>query len=176
MTTSLSSRQVFLGLVLLAIAGMTFARGYLQAILGLDACPLCMTQRLFVVLWAAFALLGFIHNPNGWGRRVYALLCGASAYVGALVAARHVWLQHLDQPPACGPPLEFMLENFPLQKTINTLLMGDGNCADIVWTFMGLSIPQQTLLLFCVAMFICLWQAVRTVPSDTHSNHPTAGH
>lgn len=167
MAMSFSTRQVFLALLLLAITSMLFARGYLQAILGLEACPLCMTQRLFVVLWGGFALLGFLHNPSGWGRRVYAVLCGLSAYVGALVAGRHVWLQHLpeDQVPACGPPLDYLLENFPLQDAINTLLMGDGNCADVVWTFLGLSIPEQTLLLFCVALLVSLWQAVRAAPS-----------
>lgn len=166
MPMSLSTRQVFLGLLLLAVVSMLFARVYLQAILGLEACPLCMTQRLFVVLWGVFALLGFLHNPAGWGRRAYAVLCGASAYVGALVAARHVWLQHLpeDQVPACGPPLDYLLQNFPLQDAINTLLMGDGNCADTVWTFMGLSIPQQTLLVFCAALLLSLWQTVRTAP------------
>ena len=163
MLHSISHRQVFIGLVLFAIVAMVFARGYLEAMLGLEACPLCMTQRLFVMMWAAFALLAAIHNPGGWGRRVYAALCAASAYGGGLVAARHVWLQHLppDQVPACGPPLDYLLENFPLQEAINTLLMGDGNCAETVWTFMGLSIPEQTLLVFLAALIASFWLALR---------------
>ncbi len=167
MLHSLSHRQVFLGLVLFAIVAMVFARGYLEAMLGLEACPLCMTQRLFVMMWAAFALLAAIHNPGGWGRRVYAGLCAASAYSGGLVAARHVWLQHLpeDQVPACGPSLEYMLENFPFSETLSLVLMGDGNCAETVWTFLGLSIPEQTLVLFCVTILVCLWQAVRYIPN-----------
>ena len=112
----------------------------------------------------SFALIAIMHNPTGLWRRLYAALCGASAYVGALVAARHVWLQHLpeDQVPACGPPLDYLLENFPLQDAINTLLMGDGNCAEVAWTFLGLSIPEQTLIVFCVALAISAWQALRS--------------
>ncbi|MCB1844623.1 MAG: disulfide bond formation protein B [Halioglobus sp.] len=167
MSLSFTHRQVFLGLMLLALLSMLFARVYLQAMLGLEACPLCMTQRLFVVLWGAFALLAVLHNPGGWGLRVYAALCAGAAFVGSLVAARHVWLQHLpeDQVPACGPPLDYLLENFPLRDAINTMLMGDGNCAETVWTFMGLSIPEQTLLIFCVAIAVALWQLVRPLPA-----------
>ena len=74
MLHSLSPRLVFVGLVLFAIASMLFARVYLQAYLGLDACPLCMTQRVFVILWGVIALTGAVHNPPGWGRRGYAVL------------------------------------------------------------------------------------------------------
>jgi disulfide bond formation protein DsbB len=159
-----TTRQTFLALVLFAIASMLFARIYLQEYLGLEACPLCMTQRLFVVIWGVVAAIAFLHNPSGIWRRMYAAVCGASAYVGALVAARHVWLQHLpeDQVPACGPPLDYLLENFPLKDAINTLLMGDGNCADVVWTFLGFSIPEQTLVVFCLALAASLWLAIRS--------------
>lgn len=168
MPDSLSPRLVFVGLALLAVASMLFARLFLQAYLGLDACPLCMTQRVFVVLWGVIALIGALHNPPGWGRRVYGALGGLAAGVGAAVAARHVWLQHLpeDQVPACGPGLEYMLENFPFSETISLVMMGDGNCAETAWTFLGFSIPEQTLVVFCAVILICLWQTVRSFPQQ----------
>ena len=163
MLHTFSPRQVFAGLVMLAVVSMLFARLYLQAYLGLDACPLCMTQRVFVVLWGAFAFAGAVHNPRGWGRRVYAALCGLAAWAGAAVAARHVWLQHLpaDQVPACGPSLDYMLENLPWKDTLSIILAGDGNCAVVDWTFLGFSIPEQTLAIFGVVILVSLWQAVR---------------
>lgn len=166
MLHSLSPRLVFVGLVLLAITSMLFARLYLQEYLGLAACPLCMTQRVFVVLWGLIALVAAIHNPRGWGRRVYSALCGLAAMAGAAVAARHVWIQHLpaDQVPACGPSLDYMLENLPFRETLSVVLAGDGNCATIDWTFLGFSIPEQTLVLFGAVIVICLWQTLRTYP------------
>ncbi|MEM9254860.1 MAG: disulfide bond formation protein B [Pseudomonadota bacterium] len=166
MLANLSSRLVFAGLALLAAVAMGFALLFLENVLNLEACPLCMSQRVFVVLWGVVALLAAVHNPGTMGRRIYAGLCGLSAFVGALIAARHTWLQHLpeDQVPACGPSLEFLLENFPLQEAISTMLMGDGNCAEIDWTLLSLSIPEQTLLLFCFVMLICLWQGIRRLP------------
>jgi disulfide bond formation protein DsbB len=168
MLQALSPRLVFIGLVLLAITSMLFARLYLQEYLGLDACPLCMTQRVFVMLWGVIALVGALHNPPHLGRRVYGALCGLAAWAGAAVAARHVWLQHLpaDQVPACGPSLDYMLDNLPFRDTLSIVLAGDGNCAVIDWTFLGFSIPEQTLALFIVAILVCLWQTVRTYPQQ----------
>lgn len=167
MPYSPSPRRVFIGLALLAIVSMVFARVYLQAYLDLKACPLCMTQRVFVVLWGVIALIAAVHNARGIGRRIYATLCGLAAWGGAGVAARHVWLQHLpeDLVPACGPSLEYMLENLPFEDTLNIVLAGDGNCAEIDWTFLGFSIPEQTLAVFIAVVLVCLWQAVRDEPA-----------
>jgi disulfide bond formation protein DsbB len=163
MLKQLTPRLVFAGLAAFAVSAMLFARVYLEEFLNLEACPLCMTQRAFVVLWGVIALIAAVHNPGHLGRTLYASLCGFAAFFGAAVAARHIWLQQLpeDQVPACGPTLDYMLENLPLSDTLNIILMGDGNCADTLWTFMGLSIPGQTFLVFCAALLICLWQAVR---------------
>ncbi len=167
MLSKLSPRLVFAALVALSVVSMLFAVFYLQRHLGLPPCPLCMTQRVFVVGWGLVALLAVIHNPMGFGRRVYGGLCTLSAVLGGAVAARHVWLQYLpeDQVPACGPSLEYMLETLPFSETLELVLMGDGNCADIQWTFLGLSIPEQTLLVFLVAALLGLWQTCRRYPA-----------
>ena len=167
MLHTLSPRLVFVGLVLLAIVSMLFARVYLQGFLGLDACPLCMTQRAFVVAWGVIALVAALHNSQGLGSRIYATLCGIAAWGGAAVAARHVWLQNLpeDLVPACGPSLDYMLENLPFEDTLSTVLAGDGNCAQVSWSLLGFSIPEQTLIIFCITIVVCLWQAVRRYPA-----------
>lgn len=166
MLQSLSPRLVFLGLFLVAVTSLLIARFYMEGVLGLAACPLCMTQRAFVALWGLIALLATLHNPGTTGRRVYAILCGLGAIGGGAVAARHIWLQHLppDQVPACGPSLEYMLDTLPFSETLSLVLMGDGNCAATMWTFLGLTIPEQTMLLFIAATLVCLWQALRRYP------------
>jgi disulfide bond formation protein DsbB len=163
MLQSPSPRLVFFGLAIMAVIAMLFARVYLEQVLGLPPCPLCMTQRVFVVLWGGIALLAALHNPARLGRRIYATLCALAAVAGAAIAVRHVWIQHLppDQVPACGPSLEYMLETLPFSETLSIVLMGDGNCADIQWTFLGLSIPEQTLVMAAVVLVVCLWQVFR---------------
>jgi disulfide bond formation protein DsbB len=43
-------------------------------------------------------------------------------------------------------------------------MMGDGNCAATQWTFLGLSIPEQTLILAIAVAVVCLWQLFRKYP------------
>jgi disulfide bond formation protein DsbB len=163
MLQSLTPRLVFFGLAIMAVIAMLFAWAYLERTLGLPPCPLCMTQRVFVVLWGVIALVAALHNPARMGRRIYATLCALAALAGAAVAVRHVWIQHLppDQVPACGPSLEYMLDTLPFSETVTMVLMGDGDCAAIHWTFLGLSIPEQTLVMAAVVLAICLWQIFR---------------
>jgi disulfide bond formation protein DsbB len=54
-----------------------------------------------------------------------------------------------------------MLESFPFSQTLELVLMGDGNCADVVWTFIGLSIPEQALILFSGLAVANIWQLLR---------------
>tara|TARA_R110001592_G_scaffold295594_2_gene565780 strand:+ start:137434 stop:137934 length:501 start_codon:yes stop_codon:yes gene_type:complete len=166
MLQTLSPRLVFLGLAITALLAMLFARVYLEEILGLAPCPLCMTQRVFVVMWGGIALLAALHNPPRWGQKIYASLCALAAIGGGAIAVRHVWLQHLppEEVPACGPSLEYMLETLPFSETLNLVLMGDGNCAETVWTFLGLTIPEQTLIMASGVTLVCLWQLFRKAP------------
>jgi disulfide bond formation protein DsbB len=122
-----------------------------------------MTQRVFVVGSGAFSLLAAIHGPAAVGRRVYAVLAALFAAGGLAVAGRHVWLQYLppEQVPACGPGLQYMLEALPFGETLEIVLMGDGNCAEVMWTFLGLSIPEQALLLFSAMLIANFWQIWR---------------
>ena len=162
MNKLLSIRMLFFGLFAASVIAMAFAM-FLQHVLELEPCPLCITQRAFVILTGFFALIAALHNPQGWGRRGYALLCLLAAATGGGVAARHVWLQHLPEElaPACGPSLEYMLETLPFSETFALVMMGDGNCAETVWTLLGFSIPEQTLALFTVLSAVSLYQLLR---------------
>ena len=144
-----SIRGLF-GLMAAASASLMAFALYLQHVLGEHPCPLCITQRLFVIALGVIALAAAVHNPAQTGRRVWSALTLLGAIAGGLVAARHVWIQHMpeDQVPACGPDLAYMFEAFPFQQAVRLLFMGDGNCAQVGWTLLGFSIPEWTLLAF----------------------------
>lgn len=145
-----------LGLILIAL--------YFQLAEGMHPCPLCISQRIFVILVGLLALIAAIHNPDQTGRRIYSALAILCATIGGGVSLRHVWLQNLpeDQVPACGPGLSYMFENFPLNEAITLLLQGDGNCADITWSLLGLSMPAWVAICFAGLIMVNLWQLVRT--------------
>ena len=50
--------------------------------------------------------------------------------------------------PECGPTLDYILEAFPLNKALQLVLRGSGECAKVDWQFLGLSIPGWTLIAF----------------------------
>lgn len=152
MTSLLSNyRSLFFSIALLATAAMAAAL-YLQYIVGLSVCPLCLTQRVFFVAAGCIALLAALHNPAVLGRKLYALLGLLMTAIGMGFAGRHIWLQYLppEEVPACGPSLEYMLQVFPFEEALKALLMGDGNCAETLWTLAGLSIPELAMAVFSV--------------------------
>lgn len=134
----------------LACAMMLAYAYYAQFVLELQPCPLCIFQRVAMIALAAVFLLASLHNPVGWGRKAYAALLGLAALAGAGIAGRHVWIQHLpaDEVPACGPGLDYMLDVFPLSDAIRMVFTGSGECAEIDWTLLGLSMPAWTLIAF----------------------------
>lgn len=123
---------------------------YMQYALRLEPCPLCIFQRMFVTALGVVMLIAAVHDPGGFGRKVYGVLVLLFALLGVAVAGRHVWLQHLpaDQVPECGPGLQYMLDAFPLSETLAMVFRGSGECAEVQWTFLTLSIPEWTLLIF----------------------------
>jgi protein dithiol:quinone oxidoreductase len=137
-------------LILLATSGLLAFGLYLQHAEGLEPCPLCVFQRLCFIAVAVIALVASIHGPSGWLRRVYAADIALVSVVGAGIAGRQVWLQHLpaDRVPECGPGLEFMLDTSPLLDVIATVLKGSGDCAVVDWTFLGFSIAEWSLACF----------------------------
>ena len=154
-----SERTLFFGVVIICFSAICFAL-YLEKAMGLLPCPLCMTQRGVIVIIGLIALVASIHNSGQWTMKLYWGSCAAFSLLGALVASRHVWLQNLPEGlvPACGPSLEYMLETLPFSETFQLIIMGDGNCAETVWTFVGFTIPQQTLGLFLFLGLISIWQ------------------
>lgn len=147
-------RGFFLGL-LFCLAVMATAY-FMQFVMELEPCPLCITQRLFMIAVGGVFLLGFLHDPGPLGQRFYALLAVLFSLGGAAVAARHVWLQSLppDQVPACGPSLDYVWENFPLSETLKLLFSGTGDCAEVEWELLGLTIPSWSLLTF---LLLAVW-------------------
>lgn len=123
---------------------------WLQYGMGLDPCPLCTLQRLLVIAIGAIFLIAALHNPRRLGAAVYAALVAIIGITGALVAFRHVWIQHLpkDQVPACGMGLDYMLDTMPLADVFGKVFRGTGECAEGGWLFLGLGIPAWTFVFF----------------------------
>jgi protein dithiol:quinone oxidoreductase len=131
---------------------------WLQYGLGLDPCPLCTVQRIAVIGTGIVFLVAALHDPGRVGAAIYAVLVLAIGAFGAVVAFRHVWIQHLpkDQVPACGMSLDYMLDTLPLAEVLGKLFRGTGECAEAGWYFLGLAIPAWTFVFFIAMSVVAL--------------------
>jgi len=154
----LAGRWVF-AVVFLVCAGLLGVAFYMEHVMGLEPCPLCWLQRFGFMGAGLVSLLAFLHGPAGWGARVYGFLLALTAGTGLGIAGRQLWLQSLpaDQVPACGPSVDYMLEVLPWMEVLTTALRGTGDCAEVVWRFLGLSIPGWTAVFFSVLVLVGLF-------------------
>jgi disulfide bond formation protein DsbB len=147
--TRFSFRQLCALGFLACVGAMAFAL-YLEHFRHLEPCAMCIFQRVAMIASALVFLAGAVHGPRAGGRRAYAIAAGLTALAGVGLAGRHVWLQSLppDQVPACGPTLDYMLGLLPFDEVVQLVLKGDGECAKINASWLGVSLPAWTLLTF----------------------------
>ena len=162
-TSALLTRRVANATGLAASAGMMGFALYAEHVLALEPCPLCVFQRMATIGLATMFLLALVHDPRSWGSRLYALLIAIAAGVGATVAGRHVWIQNLppDEVPACGAGLDYLMNTMPLTDVIREVFTGSGECAELKWSFLGLSMPAWVLV--CMVLLGLLGLAANLV-------------
>ena len=136
----------------LICGGLILYALYLQYYEYQDPCPLCLLQRVVYIVLMVVFLLGALHGPRRTGAIVYSTLLVLVSLIGAGIAGRHVWLQHLpkDKVPECGPGLSYILDRFPLVNALEKIFRGSGECAEAGWRLMGLSIAEWSLLWFAL--------------------------
>lgn len=147
-----SFRIAFLLGFVICVALLGYAL-YAEQQLRLMPCNLCILQRVAFLWMALWFLVGGLHAPRGGGRWAYVVLVLVGAAFGAAIAIRQLWLQSLpaSQIPACGAGFDMLLAQLkghyiPLSQFITTMLRGSGDCAQVTWRFLGLSMAGWTLI------------------------------
>lgn len=146
--------------LILAVCGIgswgliLFAWLYLEGVLYLAPCPLCMMQRV------AFFLIGlmFIIEAIAWPRRPIArylmqFFKYASIFFGIGLAARHLWIQSLppEKVPACGMDFWGTIHQNGFLGGVAKSMQGTGDCA-VPDKFWHLTIPTWSMAAFIVLL------------------------
>ena len=157
----LQETRVVLTLILLACTVLIATAFYMEYQLGLEPCPMCIVQRIAVALAGAAALVGILHNKL---KKFYLGVIALFSALGGASAIRHLYLQSLppERVPSCGPDLNYLLENDFISDALIQLFIGDGNCAEVMWSLLGISIPGWVLIC-CAGIFLLSIQQLRFV-------------
>jgi disulfide bond formation protein DsbB len=156
-----SAPRRVLALVSVGCVAMLAFGLYLQHVVGLEPCPMCIVQRY------ALALVALVAGVTAFFSTKWLIMAGSAktlllAGFGAFVAARQSWLQwYPPEQASCGRDFYGMIETFPLQRVIPMIFKGSGDCTKIDWTFLGLSIANWSFL--CFTGIALLMLALRVV-------------
>jgi protein dithiol:quinone oxidoreductase len=161
-------RRVLAGVALACIAMLGFGL-YLQHVVGLDPCPMCIVQRY------ALLLVGLIAGLTALSRNRFVWVGGsalmlAMAGFGGFVAARQSFLQwYPPEVSSCGRDFYGMIETFPLKRAIPMIFKGSGDCTKIDWTFLGGSLANWSFVVFTLLGLLALVMIIRLL-SGRRSN------
>lgn len=150
---------LFSALFILILLGFAF---YLEKVEGLTPCPLCILQRIVYALIGIIFIIAAIQNPKTLGKSIYGLLIFIVSGMGIALAWRQIYLEQIPAAarPACTPSLDFLLNNLPLTKVLSTILTGSGECGEVSWRFLGMSLAEWSLLGFIVLMALGIVSAL----------------
>lgn len=159
----MSSPRKFYLLLFLGSSSLLGFGYYLQFYKGIEPCPLCMFQRFAYMTVILISLIGLIHGPSNLGLRIYSGLIFIAALIGGGIAAYQVRLIYLppDKIPDCGPGWDYMVDVFSWSEVVKMAFTASGECADVTWTFLGLSIPEWSLFWFTCIAVVSLVHMVR---------------
>lgn len=144
--------------ILLGSAFMLSAAEVFMHVQFMEPCLLCISQQLGFFLVGCVASIALSLRSRA---RAFPLFTGILSIAGAALAVRQLWLQSLppDQVPACGASFEYLVDVMPIGELIATMLSGTGECAEVDWTFLSLSMAGWALVGFLgmlAASILCL--------------------
>ncbi|UFH49252.1 disulfide bond formation protein B [Pseudomonas sp. KNUC1026] len=156
------SRRPFILGFLIAVSALGAAL-YLEKVVNLVPCSLCIVQRFFIGAVGALCLVAALCAPGRHGLRGYALACVGCCVLGAASAIRQLWLQNHAGPAdaMCFSGAWHVLASLPFGQAASALLLGTPDCANVSWTLLGMSLPEWSLLVYCCLAGLAITALVR---------------
>ncbi|WP_166423270.1 disulfide bond formation protein DsbB [Paraglaciecola sp. 20A4] len=129
-----------------------------QHAMDLQPCIMCIYQRT-AIFGIMFACIPVLITNNLLTRLLAFTLWGVSAIWGGLIAFEHYDIQTAANPffATCEivPNFPFWL---PLHEWLPNIFAATGDCGNIDWQFMDMSMPQWMMVVF--AIYSVIWLVV----------------
>lgn len=130
--------------------GMVGGGVLLQQTMRIAACPLCISQRMLALIMLALSMIGLLVANQRTGRIASLVLMLASTATGAFVAGYQTYLQRFAHDTQCSGQAAWweLLVDWAGEQ-VPILFYASGLCSDPAWKFIGLSIAEWSMILFC---------------------------
>ena len=134
--------------------GLVGASFFVEYVLLVEPCPLCIIQRYTYFLLAIVFIAAVALGRQSGVQRSLLLFALVLVIFGGGVAAYQSKLQLF--PPAqaatCTPSLSYMLDTLPMNELIGRLFQAHGDCSDTSFKILGLTLAQLSLVAFSVLL------------------------
>lgn len=131
---------------------------YLQHLKGIQACPLCITQRYAfaaILIFCLIARLSFLY-------RLSTFLAFLSSVAGAIAAGYQMWTVKSANFQCQGNPVVDFIIQAPPSRWLPFLFKPNSvDCSGSLTRILGLTIPTWTLMWFTLFALILFFIAVR---------------
>ncbi|MFO1302470.1 MAG: disulfide bond formation protein B [Burkholderiales bacterium] len=135
---------------------------FVQHVLMVEPCPLCMIQR-YTYLTLALLFLGIAAlGARPRAQRALWFVALALVLMGGGVAAYQSKLQIFPaaQAATCSASLSYMMDTLPVADVLTKIFEAKGDCSDTSFTILGLTLAQISLVIFS-GMALVLFGVVR---------------
>ena len=154
----LHTNTIFWLLVALTGFGLLSVALYFQQVMALAPCFLCINQRIAVMAIGLAGIVGMINPKNIISKTIAYCLWVLGSVSGLGLAGYQTYLQM--NPPefsSCGAGMDYILANNSLIEAIPILFKATGNCSDVSWVFLNLTMPQWMIVVFSISFIISLF-------------------
>lgn len=126
-------------------------------------CPLCQLQRIIFCIIGILFFLAMLTPVKRITTIVYGFVIALFSSCGFLLAGRQIYLQHLPAgtQESCGAGLTYLFKVFSVNQALMMAIKGSGECAKVVWRFLGLNIAEWSFVIFALLAILALVQIAR---------------
>ena len=154
----ISGKRIVLLLIFLVCTTVIGYALYLQLVINLLPCPFCIAQRIAYWLVGLTAIFAFVHNPRGLGRKIYYSFITVFSLSGLVLALHHSWIIRYPEAFQCGISAEEeFLNGLSIANWWPSMFEANGDCADVKWEFMSLTIPNWSVIFFLLILITSVY-------------------
>jgi disulfide bond formation protein DsbB len=168
----ISGKRIVLLLIFLICTTVIGYALYLQLVINLLPCPLCIAQRIAYWLVGLTAIFAFIHNPRGLGRKIYYSFITVFSLSGLILALHHSWIIRYPEAFQCGISAEEeFLNGLSIANWWPSMFEANGDCADVKWEFMSLTIPNWSVIFFLLILITSVYMLLTSRNQKPNKNN-----